>query len=189
MRRVFPAYGVRFIAINDNVDTENDAADDLTVSVKNIMNEAYCRDISVKTRSALEAETAQRRFCRSLYGLRLYKSPVISIRAWKLTNMPPMWCGIFSESVWRGSALPHIADELNWMGVLSPLAYKRNNGMPHAKKAAIRIARTVNGPLLLLSVSCRMKPIPERWFRAKADHASLQTERDVRISLPLNGSG
>ena len=34
MRRVFPAYGVRFIAINDNVDTENDAADDLTVSVK-----------------------------------------------------------------------------------------------------------------------------------------------------------
>ena len=49
MRRVFPAYGVRFIAINDNVDTENDAADDLTVSVKNIMNEAYSRDISVKT--------------------------------------------------------------------------------------------------------------------------------------------
>lgn len=36
MRRVFPAYGVRFIAINDNVDTENDAADDLTVSIKNI---------------------------------------------------------------------------------------------------------------------------------------------------------
>ena len=47
MRRVFPAYGVRFIAINDNVDTENDAADDLTVSVKNIMNEAYCRDSSI----------------------------------------------------------------------------------------------------------------------------------------------
>ena len=48
MRRVFPAYGVRFIAINDNVDTETDAADDLTVSVKNIMNEAYSRDISVR---------------------------------------------------------------------------------------------------------------------------------------------
>ena len=56
MRRVFPAYGVRFIAINDNVDTVNDAADDLTVSVKNIMNEAYCRDISVKTRSALDVK-------------------------------------------------------------------------------------------------------------------------------------
>ena len=74
MRRVFPAYGVRFIAINDNVDTENDAADDLTVSVKNIMNEAYCRDISVKTRSALEVKRRGWRFCRSLYDLRLYKS-------------------------------------------------------------------------------------------------------------------
>ena len=41
MRRVFPAYGVRFIAINDNIDTLNESAgDDLTVSVKNIMNEA-----------------------------------------------------------------------------------------------------------------------------------------------------
>lgn len=35
MRRVFPAYGVRFIAINDNIDTLNESAgDDLTVSVK-----------------------------------------------------------------------------------------------------------------------------------------------------------
>ena len=29
---------------------------DLTVSVKNIMNEAYCRDISIKTRSSLEVK-------------------------------------------------------------------------------------------------------------------------------------
>ena len=43
MRRVFPAYGVRFIAINDNIDTLNESAgDDLTVSVKNIMNEGRC---------------------------------------------------------------------------------------------------------------------------------------------------
>ena len=56
MRRVFPAYGVRFIAINDNIDTLNESAgDDLTVSVKNIMNEAYARDISIKTRSSLES--------------------------------------------------------------------------------------------------------------------------------------
>lgn len=48
LRRVFPAYGVRFIAINDNIDTARDSSgDDLAVSVKNIMNEAYCRDISI----------------------------------------------------------------------------------------------------------------------------------------------
>ena len=41
LRRVFPAYGVRFIAITDNIDTAHEnSGDDLTVSVKNIMNEA-----------------------------------------------------------------------------------------------------------------------------------------------------
>ena len=39
LRRVFPAYGVRFIAITDSIDTAHDSGDDLAVSVKNIMNE------------------------------------------------------------------------------------------------------------------------------------------------------
>ena len=57
LRKTFPAYGVRFIAINDNIDTARDEnSDDLHVSVKNIMNEAYCRDISVKTRSSLQVK-------------------------------------------------------------------------------------------------------------------------------------
>jgi len=53
LRRILPAYGVRFIALNDNIDTLKDSGDDLVVSVKSIINDAYCRDISVKTRSAL----------------------------------------------------------------------------------------------------------------------------------------
>ena len=56
LRRVFPAYGVRFIAITDSIDTAHDSGDDLAVSVKNIMNEAYCRDISIKTRSSLDVK-------------------------------------------------------------------------------------------------------------------------------------
>ena len=57
LRRVFPAYGVRFIAITANIDTTQESSgDDLTVSVKNIMNEAYCRDISVKTRTSLDVK-------------------------------------------------------------------------------------------------------------------------------------
>ena len=41
LRRIFPTYGVRFIAITDNIDTaQESSSDELTVSVKNIMNEA-----------------------------------------------------------------------------------------------------------------------------------------------------
>lgn len=71
--RVFPAYGVRFIAINDNVDTLNDTGDDLTVSVKNIMNEAYSRDISIKTRSALDVKRRSGDFVRGFRCLWLHQ--------------------------------------------------------------------------------------------------------------------
>ena len=43
LRQIFPAYGVRFIAITDGIDTANDnPGDDLTVSMKSIINDAYC---------------------------------------------------------------------------------------------------------------------------------------------------
>ena len=53
---IFPFQGVRFIAINDHYDTlhSNPGSDELIVPFKNLMNEAYCRDISVKIRSQLE---------------------------------------------------------------------------------------------------------------------------------------
>ena len=55
LTHTFPAFGVRFISINDGVDTANEkAGDDITVSIKNIINDAYSHDISVKTRSALQ---------------------------------------------------------------------------------------------------------------------------------------
>ena len=36
LRRVFPAYGVRFIAITDSIDTAHDSGDDLTLSLIHI---------------------------------------------------------------------------------------------------------------------------------------------------------
>ena len=46
----FPAYGVRFIAVNDMVDSND--GDNEIAPFKNIMNEYYARDISKKVRSA-----------------------------------------------------------------------------------------------------------------------------------------
>lgn len=132
MRRIFPAYGVRFIAINDNVDTENDSADDLTVSVKNIMNEAYCRDISVKTRSALDVKRRSGDFVGAfaVYGYLKtgdkHKSLVVDPYAADVVRE------IFRKRLDGYSAL-HIAEDLNRMGILSPLEYKRSEGLPYAK--------------------------------------------------------
>ena len=51
----FPLYNVRFIAINDNIDSFKDpkSINNVVVPFKNIMNDEYARDISNKVRSVL----------------------------------------------------------------------------------------------------------------------------------------
>jgi len=55
IERIFPFMGVRFIAVNDNYDSAKlrTLSDNLLVPVKNLINDAYCRDISIKIRSQL----------------------------------------------------------------------------------------------------------------------------------------
>lgn len=43
LRQIFPAYGVRFIAITDGIDTANEhIGDDLNISMKNIIKNTGC---------------------------------------------------------------------------------------------------------------------------------------------------
>lgn len=132
LRRVFPTYGVRFIAINDNLDTLTEKADEITVSVKNIMNEAYSRDISVKTRTALDIKRRSGDFVGAftVYGYlktgESHKSLIVDTFAANVVR------DIFRKRL-DGFSAYHIAEELNKAGILSPLAYKRSNGLPYAK--------------------------------------------------------
>jgi len=50
--------GVRFIAVNDNYDSleGKDQSDEIIIPFKNLINDAYCRDISIKIRSHLEVK-------------------------------------------------------------------------------------------------------------------------------------
>ena len=58
IEKIFPFLHVRFIAINDHYDSLHHTAgvDELIVPFKNLINEAYCRDASIKTRSQLEVK-------------------------------------------------------------------------------------------------------------------------------------
>ena len=52
---IFPSYNIRFIAINDNIDSYKDpkSINNIIVPFKNLMNDEYARDISQKVRSVL----------------------------------------------------------------------------------------------------------------------------------------
>ncbi len=132
LRKIFPAYGVRFIAINDDLDTLTQSADEITVSIKNIINEEYARDISVKTRTSLDIKRRSGDFVGAftVYGYLKtgdkHKSLIVDPFAANVVR------DIFRKRL-NGSSAFHIAEELNRSGILSPLAYKRSNGLPYAK--------------------------------------------------------
>ena len=134
LRRIFPTYGIRFIAINDGIDTAHEnSSDDLAVSVKNIINEAYCRDISVKTRSALDVKRKNGDFVGAFTVYGYLKSEEN-----KNQLVPDPYASAVVKDIFRmrldGASAAAIAAELNRLCIPSPLAYKRNHDLPHGSK-------------------------------------------------------
>ena len=63
LEKYFPNAGVRFIAINDDVDSENEkSGDDLLIPIKNLMNESYCRELSKKLRNQFRIQRGNGEF-------------------------------------------------------------------------------------------------------------------------------
>lgn len=130
LRRVFPAYGVRFIAVNDNIDTLKDSGDDLMVSLKSIINDAYCHDISVKTRSALSTKRVNGDYVGAcaVYG---YKKAEDNKNQLVIDEYPAGVVRDIFRMKLEGMSAVKIAESLNDTGVLSPMEYKRSRGLPH----------------------------------------------------------
>lgn len=67
IEKIFPMLGVRFIAINDNYDSLSGKfqPDDIVIPFKNLIKDAYCRDISIKIRSHLDIKRRKGEFIGS----------------------------------------------------------------------------------------------------------------------------
>ena len=185
LRRVFPTYGVRFIAITDNIDTAHEGSgDDLTVSVKNIMNEAYCRDISIKTRTSLDIKRRNGDFVGAFPVYGYMKSEEN-----KNLLVPDPYASRVVRDIFRmrldGTSALRIATVLNEMGILSPWPIRKTMVFP-MPNMAMPTKRIASGLLQQSSAFCRMKPTSAHWYRAsKAPH----TTKSSRWSSghPLNG--
>lgn len=126
LERWFPEHGVRFLAVNDGIDSENGPYD-MLLPVKNVFNEQYARDISRKVRSAMQAKQRSGAFVGAFacYGYR--KDPRDHNR---LVVDPPaaqVVRRVFSLYE-QGMGQQGIARLLNREGVPCPSEYKRLNG-------------------------------------------------------------
>ena len=120
---VFPAFGIRFIAIQDNVDTENRDSNALEMMpIVNIFNEWHAANTSKKIRAVKRANAKDGIYTakKASYGYKMgtdkRRAPVID------EETAPVVKRIF-EMYASGISPRKIAETLNLEGVPSPAAY------------------------------------------------------------------
>ncbi len=198
--QIFPALGVRFIAVNDGFDSVHGrtSSDRILVPFKNLINDAYCRDISVKVRSQLETKRKKGDFIGSFAVYGYLKDPADHHKL----VVDEYAAGIVKEIFrWKleGASQQRIADRLNNRGELSPMEYKRFCGMRYqsgfqvntrARWTAVAVGRILRNELYTGTMVQGKRTTPnhkvkktllkpsEEWVRVENCHEAVIDKED-----------
>lgn len=134
---IFPTYNIRFIALNDNVDTanQNSAAMDM-MPIVNIFNEWHCASTSKKIKAVIEANARAGKY-RTTYAPYGYIKghdekhlPIIDPPAAEVVKR-------MFEMRAKGISPRHIADTFNDEHILTPTDYRdKRDGTVSTKRSA-----------------------------------------------------
>ena len=195
LEQVFPFLGVRFIAINDSIDTSRAQSDaeQFVLPFKNLFNDSYCKDISTKVRSQLAIKRKNGDFVGSFASYGYVKDPgnhnqlIIDPEAAEVVR------SIFTWKI-QGLSAERISDKLNSLGVLCPMEYKRLHGMKvstnfrtndKAKSSPVSVLRILKNELYVgvttqgktTTPSYKIKRLVEKpeseWDRVEGTHEDI----------------
>lgn len=197
IEKIFPVLGVRFIAVNDNYDSnDNVAANDMIIPFKNLINDAYCRDISIKIRSSFAMKQKKGDFIGAFATYGYLKSE---------ENKNQLVVDEYAANVVRdifrykleGYSQDKIAQRLNQEGILSPTEYKQSCGQHyrtvfqknlHTSWSAVAIRRILENELYIgtmvqgrvttpnYKVKKRFYKKKEDWIRVENTHEPIVTK-------------
>ncbi|MDD3221000.1 MAG: recombinase family protein [Lachnospiraceae bacterium] len=129
LEKICPFFGIRFIAVNDGFDTETvESNGQLSVSLSNIINDYYAKDISRKVSSALRNKMEQGEYIGSWEKYGYLKSPENKNQLIFNPETAPVVQMIYQ---WRSEGMSYLGinKKLNDMGIPSPSQYKANRGI------------------------------------------------------------
>lgn len=200
VQKIFPCLGIRFIAINDHYDSidSNDMEDSIMLPFKNLMNDSYSRDLSIKVRSQFEVKRKRGEFIGSFAPYGYKKDP---------ENKNHLVIDEYAASVvrdifqWRISGISNekIADKLNKSGILSPAEYKRSKGQDYycgfgtdkpSRWSPVAVGRILSNSNYLgwvvqgkrTTPNYKVKKVilkkPEEWITVKNMHDAIIAEDD-----------
>ncbi len=208
IERLFPALGVRFIAVNDHIDSrEESGRDDIVVPFKNLMNDAYCRDISIKIRSHLEVKRKNGEYTGAFtpYGYKKDEND-------RNRLVPDLYAAGVVKNIFRmkmnGMSQAAIAERLNGKGILSPMEYKHSLGIriqdnfkthEQAGWSSMSVRRILENEVYVGTLvqgrhstpNHKIKKIvdkpKEEWIRIEDNHEPVISKRDFSIVQRLLG--
>lgn len=211
IEQIFPALGVRFIAINDNYDSaeKRQPGDQIILPFKNLVNDAYSRDLSVKIRSNLNAKRQIGDYVGAFapYGYKKAEDNKNQLTIdWPAAKVVRR---IFQLRI-EGKSNAVIADILNQEGIPCPYDYKRHSpdsrnfasgfhGNGEASWSFNAINRILTNEIYLGTMVQGKSTRPnykikktvvidqEKWIRVKNTHEAIISQRDFDIVQKLAG--
>lgn len=203
IQKTFPALGVRFIALTDNYDSfsADMGTGSIVLPVKNFINDSYCRDISTKVKSGLEAKRRNGE-CISPFAVYGYRKDETDKNHLVVDEYAAGIVRHIFEWKIAGMAVSAIAEKLNGLGILSPKEYKKSLGLKYnggfkgtgkslwgnASVKRILTNATYLGHLQqgkTQKINYKIKKIVEKpkeeWVCVENTHEALVTEDDFQI--------
>ena len=127
IEQVFPLFNIRFIAINDSVDSfkNKESVNTILVPFKNLINDEYAKDTSIKIRTSLNAKKKKGEFVGAFSSYGYMKDPkdkhklIIDEEAANIVRK------IFDWNVNYGLGKLAICHRLNDLGILNPTGHKK----------------------------------------------------------------
>lgn len=209
IERLFPALGVRFIAINDNYDSlqGKNQADDIIIPFKKLINDTYCRDISIKIRSNLEIKRKKGE-CVTPFVAFGYKKAKADKHRLEIDPVAGSVVQDIFKMKLQGMSQDAIANRLNELGVLSPFEYKISSGSHYetgfrqkeqALWSSVTVRRILENEVYIGNLVQGKRTTPNHkvkqsyvkpeddWIRIEKNHEPLVSERDFEIVQRLLG--
>lgn len=127
IEQVFPLFNIRFIAINDFVDSFKNPSSTNTILVpfKNLINDEYCRDTSIKIRTSLNGKKKKGEFIGAFPSYGYIKDSKDKHKLIIDESVSNIIKDIFNWNVNEGLGKIAICHRLNDLGILNPTGHKK----------------------------------------------------------------
>ena len=185
--RYFPKHNIRYIAINENYDSnknKNDV-DEVMIGIKGIMNDRYIKETSKKIQEVKKQKTEQ---CYYMGFIAPYGYKKIKEDNGKITLIPDekvknIIQRIFEE-IAKGNTINQVAENLNKEKILSPMQYlemtKSKNKIYYDKWSSGIIYRIIRNQIYIGNTYKR-KSSKKNYRQKKRDYIA-QSKRDIILN-------